>query len=127
MNARANHFGALPELLADVTARVLEEAAFLITKPAPDQPLDARELCQTSIAFVGAKSGLLRLITSKERLRLLTADMLGVEPDAEASSLNENAALNELAHLVACALVSQLPGGSALCRLDLPRGDMVSF
>ncbi|HWA74144.1 MAG TPA: chemotaxis protein CheX [Polyangiaceae bacterium] len=107
------------DLLHRVASQVLEDAAFLLTEVGDGTPLPGQRRNAT-VAFAGPQRGAVRLSTSDELLRQLTADMLGVEADDENAREQSGSALAELTNILAGALVAELFGTATLCQLGVP-------
>ena len=111
---------ATTTLLHDVTREVLEDAAFLMTEPASDEVTWSDRLTRASVAFRGPMSGKLSLVAGEELLVAVAADMLGVTPDDADAHSHAEAALAELANIVAGSLMAKLFGTTMIVQLGVP-------
>jgi chemotaxis protein CheY-P-specific phosphatase CheC len=105
--------------LAEVVARMLEEAAFIFAEPATGVSLP-EELVTSELSFDGPMSGLLLLAGTPDLAIELAANMLGLEAnDAETQQRSEDA-IGEMLNIISGALLEGWFGSEAVCVLGSP-------
>ncbi|BDG07984.1 chemotaxis protein CheX [Anaeromyxobacter paludicola] len=107
-------------LLADQTARVLEEAAFVFLEPDDRPPAWTDEVVVARLSWTGAGDGELTLAAAPALAAELAANLLG-EEDAEAAAGRADEAVGELLNMLAGALLGELCGAGTPAVLGLPR------
>ena len=109
------------ELLGEVTARVLEEAAFVFTDPAEGAQAWEGDVVEVQLEFSGDGHGSLMMAAPKSLGLELAANLLGVEPGEETNiERPAEAALSEMLNMIAGPLVAGWFGEKAVCRIGVP-------
>ncbi len=112
-------------LLAQVTARTLEEAAFVFLEPAdPAPPWGDEPVVESRISFSGASSGELQLRASGRLATSLAANLLGLEPEDAAVSPQRLDAVGEMLNMIGGVLIHELAPAGGI-ELGLPRVALV--
>ncbi len=98
-------------MLSSCAARVLEDAAFVLTEPAEEPPVAQEGAVRACIRFHGSREGFLQAIVPVEGCTVLAANMLGVEPgDADAAERSHDA-LKEILNILCGSVLGQaFPG-----------------
>jgi hypothetical protein len=109
------------ELLLDVTVRVLEDSAFVVTEPCMPAPSLGADVLLARIRFSGPEDGELRMRIPKAFALRLATNMLGVEPDDLEAGLGASDAAGETLNVIAGALMARVYGTRAACHLGVPR------
>jgi hypothetical protein len=110
------------ELLAQVTAGILEESAFLFLEQAEEPPPFGEPVLQGRLSFCGGGfTGELILAACPQLGRTLSSSMLGIEPEEEAAARLGADALGETLNIMAGVLLERLSGGQPGWSLGLPR------
>ncbi len=109
------------EVLGDVTARVLEEAAFVFTEPAEEDLTWDSNVVEVQLTFSGDGNGRI-LMAAPEAVGLeLAANLLGIEPGEDAGiDKPAEAALGEMLNMIAGPLAAGWFGEKAVCRIGAP-------
>lgn len=110
-----------PDLLVRVTARVLEESAFLFVDVADDPPPFEGELLEAQLDFSGSQSGTLMLSATSDFGQHLAANLLGIEPDELASQAHGSDALSEMLNILSGAVLEAFLGSTDICQCSVPR------
>lgn len=108
-----------PELVREVTAKVLEDAAFIFSEPA-EGGARLTEGLEARLQFSGERSGTARLRCSPGFATELAAGLLGVEPDDAEADADQRAALGELLNMIAGLLGAELFGTELITHLGIP-------
>jgi hypothetical protein len=109
------------EILQSVVRSALEDCAFLLTAPAL-QPVttERSDWRHALIEFDGPSCGYLRLSAPADVVAVIASDMLGTEPRFQDDDGRGDAALRELANVVAGLLTAELFGIECPCDLGIP-------
>jgi len=114
---------AMSQSLKAVVVRVLEDAAFVFSD---DLPPDAHPSEAdwnppgVSLTFTGETSGTFRLWADEPLLRVLSANMLGLEPGSGNAAEKGSDALRETANIILGHLLTDHFGTEAVFDLGLP-------
>jgi hypothetical protein len=109
------------EILQSVVRSALEECAFLLTAPASEPVVTERsDWRHALIEFEGPSFGYLRLSAPADVVAVIASDMLGTEPRFQDDDGRGDAALRELANVVAGLLTAELFGTDCPCDLGIP-------
>lgn len=112
-----------PALLTDILGQVLQESAFIFAQP-DDEPADWQGAVLTArIAFESTRGGTLRLVTTPAASAEIAANMLGIEPGAEADE-NGRAAVAELLNVLGGAFLTRYFGTAVPSQLGLPSTEL---
>lgn len=106
-------------LLADVTVRVLEEAAMMVAEPTPGSEPDEAEL-EARLSFEAPMPGWIRLRTRRAFAEAAAANLAGEEPGTPSARARAADALGELLNMLAGVLAGELLGPDRPCRLGVP-------
>jgi len=109
------------DVLAEVAASVLEDAAFVFTERAPGPTAWSETAVAAEIGYGGPEEGELVLVTSPPLAAQLAANMLGVELDDPEVAERAADAVREMLNVVAGALMARVFGTSVVCHLEVPR------
>ncbi len=109
------------ETLGDVSAMVLEEAAFLFTEAAEGGLSWVGEVVEVQLTFSGDGNGSLMMAAPKSLGHELAANLLGVEP-GEVTGIERpaEAAFSEMLNMIAGPLTARWFGENAVCRIGVP-------
>ena len=105
------------EMLAEILAGTLEEAAFVFTEVADPAPPFEGDVLQARLTYAGAHQGELLLALSADFAVSLAGNLLGEEEEA---SGREQDATGELLNMIAGTVATELFGHDAGCKLGLP-------
>jgi len=108
------------EALTEVTAQMLEDAAFIFTEPMENGGSFESESMQAKIGFEGPRKGIIALIIDKSLATVLAANFLGVEPDALEAMGKGRDAVGEMLNIIAGALMERIFGGEIVVNLGIP-------
>lgn len=109
-----------PEGLAVVATSALEEAAFLFVEPSPDLDVPADRAIVATIGIATPARGQLRVLTDVDGARLLAANVLGIEPDDPDVDAQSEAAVGELANILAGLVLAEVAAKGAETAIDIP-------
>ncbi len=111
------------ELLTDILGQVLQESAFIFAEPDEEPAAWEGEVLTAHIAFESTRGGTLRLVTYPRAAAEVAANMLGIEPGAEADS-NARAAVSELLNVLGGAFLVRFFGMAVPSQLGLPATEL---
>jgi hypothetical protein len=111
------------ELLTDILGQVLQESAFIFAEPDEEPAAWQGEVLTARIAFESTRGGTLRLVTYPRAAAEVAANMLGIEPGAEADS-NARAAVSELLNVLGGAFLVRFFGMAVPSQLGLPATEL---
>jgi CheY-specific phosphatase CheX len=115
------------EVLVDVTANVLEEAAFVFTEPAEGGQTWEGEVVEVQLAFSGDGTGRLMMTAPKSLGLELAANLLGMEPGEETDiERPAEAAFSEILNMIAGPLAVAWFGEEAVCRIGVPEAKTIA-
>lgn len=109
------------ELLLDVSTRVLEASAFLVTEACPAEPSLGADVLLACLPFSGPEAGELRMRIPRALARRLAINMLGVESGDSEAILGASDAAGETLNVIAGALMARVYGTRVVCHLGVPR------
>jgi len=115
-----------PEVLGDVLARTLEEAAFVFAESTVAPPPHDDALVEARLAYVGAHRGELALAAPASLAATFAANLLGEDEGGAETTGDDEDAVGEILNMVAGALVVELFGADAPTRLGVPRVRRIS-
>ena len=115
-----------PALLAQSLARTLEEAAFVFAESTDDPPPFEGDVIEARLAYSGGHTGELVLASPRDLAATLAANLLGEDEGGASVTGDDLDALGELLNMLAGALVAELFGPEAGCKLGLPHVRSVS-
>jgi CheY-specific phosphatase CheX len=108
------------EALMEVTAQMLEDAAFIFSEPMEGCGPFEGEAMEAKIGFEGPRKGMIVLIFDKSLASVFAANFLGVEPDdLEAMGKGRDAA-GEMLNIIAGALMERIFGDEIVVNLGIP-------
>jgi hypothetical protein len=107
--------------LAAVATTALEEAAFLFVEPAPELAVPSERAVVATIGIATPARAQLRVVTDPDGARLLAANVLGVEADDPDVDAQSEAAVGELANILAGLVLVELAAPGAPTAIDIPR------
>ena len=107
-------------VLAQTFSEVLANLAFLFTMATPAERTAADGWLEVGIDYEGPVHGRLRLRCPAEVGVLISANLLGCDPELEADQLNAEDAVRELMNVVCGQLVTRLHGHRVVVQLGLP-------
>lgn len=107
-------------LVSEITARTLMEAAFIMAEPLLEAPPLRGDLLSARISFSASRSGKITIIMGRQLATTLAANLLGLEPDDEEASSRGGDALGELLNMVGGALLGELAPAGGAGTLGLP-------
>ncbi len=114
------------EGLGEVSAMVLEEAAFVFTEPSQETPSWEGEVVETRLEFTGDGNGSVMMAAPKSLCLELAANLLGIEPGEETSvERPAEAALSEMLNMIAGPLTAKWFGDQAVCNIGVPAAKTV--
>lgn len=96
------------ELLGEVTARILEEAAFVFTQQTESPPDFEGDVVESRIGLSGPVHGEVLIASSAQFAHDLAANLLGVDPDDDTARANRLDALGEILNIIGGALLEEL-------------------
>ena len=108
------------EMVCEVVANVLEEAAFCFVEPAQSSSLLGLEQFAFYSKFSGDAQGELLLVADAEVGEELAANLLGLDP-GEADKQSAKAALSEILNMFAGPLITRAFGDAARCEILPPQ------
>lgn len=109
----------LAQALLQAAALTFEDLGFMLPTPELDAQQQSLALdTAVSVSFHGPQSGRLVILTCREMLPMLAANMLGEE---EASEQQQRDALGEVANVICGNMLPGLAGAKAVFNLDPPR------
>jgi CheY-specific phosphatase CheX len=112
--------------LTEVSATVLEEAAFVFTEPASGTLSWSGDIVETKLTFSGDGNGTVMLAAPQSVGLELAANLLGLEPGEETHiERPAEAALAEILNMIAGPLTARLFGDTAVCRIGVPMAKTV--
>jgi hypothetical protein len=111
------------ELLTDILGQVLQESAFIFAEPDEEPAAWEGAVLTARIAFESTRGGSLRLVTYPRAAAEVAANMLGIEPGAEADS-NARAAVSELLNVLGGAFLVRFFGMAVPSQLGLPATEL---
>ncbi len=114
-----------PELLTDILGQVLQESAFIFAEPDDEPPAWKGDVLVTRIAFESTRGGTLRLLTTPDGAAEIAANMLGIDPGAEAVE-NARPAFSELLNVLGGAFLTRYFGTAVPSQLGLPTTELVA-
>jgi len=111
------------EALEIVSVRILEEAAFLFADAMPpaSAPTGNWGAVGAEIRWSGPSSGAMRVWSTQALLRLLAANMLGVEESDPAVNASGFDALREILNMVTGNCLTEAWGPGPVFHLEIPR------
>jgi CheY-specific phosphatase CheX len=118
------HDPKLTDALARVSARILEDAAFVFTDSIEQQDCPSSDTWNAegvSLGFRGKPSGRLHMWAGEGFARCAAANMLGVDEQAVDAQEKGMDALMELLNMIVGNLLTEHYTQSAIFDLDLPR------
>ena len=107
------------ELLTDILGTVLQESAFIFAEPDDEPEAWEGEVLTARIAFESTQGGSLRLVTTPRAAAEVAANMLGIDPGAEADA-SGRAAISELLNVLGGAFLPRFFGAAVPSQLGLP-------
>ena len=110
-------------LLTDILGQVLQESAFLVAEPGEEPAAWDGPVLTARIAFESTRGGSLRLVTTPAASAEIAANMLGIDPGAEAEE-NGRAALAEVLNMLGGAFVTRYFGAAVPSQLGLPSTEL---
>lgn len=113
------------ELLTQVLAHTLEEAAFVFAEPTDQPPPHEEPLIEARLKYHGEHEAELVLATSGRFAATIAANLLGEDEGGADVIGDDHDALGELLNMIAGALVAELFGPDSRCRLGLPAVGLV--
>jgi hypothetical protein len=113
------------ELLTDILGTVLQESAFIFAEPDEEPEAWGGEVLTARIAFESTQGGTLRLITTPTAASEVAANMLGIDPGAEADA-SGRAAVSELLNVLGGAFLTRFFGAAVPSQLGLPATEVTA-
>lgn len=115
------------EVLGDVSAMVLEEAAFVFTEPAEEDPRWEENVVEIKIVFSGDGNGSIMMAAPESVGLEMAANLLGVEPGEESGiERPAEAALSEMLNMITGPMAAGWFGEEAVCRIGVPEAKTVT-
>ena len=112
----------LNDVLTKMFAEVAEQMAFLFCEPAREEELSAStsSYVEARMTFLGPRRGALRIATTPELCRQVSANVLGIEPEDEQAQRGADDALKELLNVTCGRFLTAIAGEEAVFDLSVP-------
>lgn len=114
--------GEMRQAMEIVAVRILEDAAFLFVDRMPDGNKPDRDWppAGAELRWAGPSRGLMRVWMDPDFLKVLAANMLGIEEDDEAAAKAGSDAMREVLNMVVGNSLTEAWGPGPVFHLEIP-------
>ena len=114
----------LKNVLIESLSEALETTAFMMPLPPEEKLPDPAQGVLVRIDFSGPVSGTVELWAGNEFAQMMTANMMGIEPDDEESQSKSLDAVKELVNIIGGVLMTKIAESPAdMFNLTVPRAE----
>jgi hypothetical protein len=113
-------------VLPDITARLLEEAAFVFTEPTDTPPPFEGDVVVARLSFYGPRRGWISITSSPAFAVDLAANLLGMDREDPESKDKSEDALREVLNMIGGMVIPRWFGGEQTARIGIPETQTIT-